>query len=338
MPLTVIIGGFFGDEGKGKVVSYLALKDNIAVAARGGVGPNAGHTVVMNDKTFKLRQLPSAIVNKRTRLLIGAGVLVNPRVLLEEIKVTDSKDRVGVDYQAGIIEEKHIQLDAKDKYLSEKIGTTKTGCGPANADRALRILKVARDLPELKPFLTDVADEIHKALEQGRNVLLEGTQGTFLSLYHGTYPYVTSKDVTASAICADVGVGPKSVDDVIIVFKAYVTRVGSGPLEGELPIEEIKRRGWVEKGTVTGRLRRAAEFNFNYARRAIKLNSATQIALTKIDVLYKEAKGKKKYEDLPRKAKEFIERIEEELKVPVTLIGTGPAADHMIDVRKEKGF
>lgn len=336
MPLTIVIGGFFGDEGKGKIISYLAIKDDVDIAARGGVGPNAGHTVIIGEKEYKLRQLPSAVSNEKTRLLIGPGVLVNPKVLIEEIEKTKTHNRVGVDFQAGVIEEQHILLDSRDKHLSGKIGTTKTGCGPANADRALRKLKLAKDIETLKPFLIDVPGEINEALDYGKNVLLEGTQGTFLSLYHGTYPYVTSKDVTASAICSDVGVGPKKVDEIIIVFKAYVTRVGEGPLEGELDLNEIEKRGWVERGTVTGRIRRAAEFNFKLAKRAIILNSATQIALTKLDKLFPETSGVKKFEKLSNKAKEFVDKIEDVLKVPVTLIGTGPDFSHIIDLRKEK--
>ena len=336
MPLFVVVGGFFGDEGKGKIISYLAVKDDIQIAARGGVGPNAGHTVILGDQKYKLRQLPSAIINDKTRLLVGPGVLVNPAVFLDEVKLTNSAQRVGVDAQAGIIEPRHIEIDSKNAHLSKEIGTTKTGCGPANADRALRILKLAKDVEDLKPFLTNVSIEVNEALDNGKNVLLEGTQGTFLSLYHGTYPYVTSKDITASAICSDVGVGPKKVDEVIVVFKAYVTRVGAGPLEGELPPEEIRRRGWEERGTVTGRLRRAAEFNFELARKAIMLNSATQIALTKLDKLYPEVSNINDYSKLPRKAKDFIDKLEDELKTPVTLIGTGPDLRDVIDLREEK--
>ena len=337
MPCTVVVCGFFGDTGKGKIISYLALADDVAVAARGGVGPNAGHTVVYKGRTYVMRMLPSAFVNERCRLLIGPGVLVDPDVLLKEVELLKAHDRVGVDPQCAIIEPEHKERDRKG-HLKEKIGTTGSGCGPCNADRALRIAKLARDEPRLKPFLTDVPLEVNKAIDEGKNVLLEGTQGTFLSLWHGTYPYVTSKDVTASAICSDVGVGPTKVDDVIVVFKAFVTRVGAGPLPGELSQEELERRGWVEVGSVTGRRRRAAPFNFDLARRAVMLNGATQVALTKVDVLYPECRGAREFEELPREAREFVERIERELKVPVTLIGTGPEVHEIVDRRAELGF
>jgi adenylosuccinate synthase len=163
--------------------------------------------------------------------------------------------------------------------------------------------------------------------------MVEGTQGTFLSLYHGTYPYVTSKDVTASQACADVGIGPTDVDDVMIIFKAYVTRVGEGPLEGQLDREEVLRRGWMEHGTVTGRERRAAPFDFKLAKRAVRLNGATQIALTKLDVLFPNTKGVRNYSSLPKEGRDFVSKIEQETGVRVSLIGTGAREEDLIDRR-----
>jgi len=252
MPCTVIVCGFFGDTGKGKIVSYLSLRDKIAVAARAGVGPNAGHTVVHKGKEYKMRMLPSGFVYDKCRLLVGAGVLINPEILLEEIRLTESQGRVGVDRQCAIIEPKHIESDKKG-HLAQKIKTTGSGTGPCNAERALRAVKLAREVPELEKLLTDVPYEVNTAIAEGKNVLIEGTQGTYLSLYHGTYPYCTSKDVTASAACSDIGVGPTKVDEVILVLKAYTTRVGAGPLPNELSWEEAEKKGWAEVATVTGR-------------------------------------------------------------------------------------
>jgi len=334
MPCTVVICGFFGDTGKGKIISYLSLKDKVAVAARAGVGPNAGHTVVYKGREYKLRMLPSAFLYDKCRLLIGPGVLINPEILLQEIQLTKSEERAGVDPQCAIIEPRHIEADKKG-HLAKAIRTTGSGSGPCNAERALRTVKLARDVHELKKFLTDVPAEVNKAIDEGKNVLIEGTQGTYLSLYHGTYPYCTSKDVTASAACSDVGVGPTKIDDVIAVFKAYTTRVGGGPLPNELPWEEAEKRGWAEIATVTGRRRRAAPFNYELARRAIMLNGATQAALTKIDVLFPECKGVKSYGELSQEARTFIEKVEKEIKVPVTLIGTGPGALEIVDKRAQ---
>jgi adenylosuccinate synthase len=334
MPCTVIVCGFFGDTGKGKIISYLALKDKVAVTARAGVGPNAGHTVVHEGIEYKLRMLPSAFVYNKCRLLIGPGVLVNPQILLKEIETTKSRERVGVDPQCAIIEQRHIEADKKGD-LADKIRTTGTGTGPCNAERALRTVKLARNEPELKDFLVDVPLEVNKAINERKNVLIEGTQGTYLSLFHGTYPYCTSKDVTASAACSDVGVGPTKINDVLIVFKAFTTRVGAGPLPGEVSEDEAEKRGWVEVGTVTGRRRRAAPFNFDLAKRAVMLNGATQATITKMDTLFPECKGAKDYMELPQKARAFIEKVEKEIKIPVTLVGTGPSALEVVDRRKE---
>jgi adenylosuccinate synthase len=335
MTCTVVVCGFFGDTGKGKVISYLSLEDKTAIVARAGVGPNAGHTVVFENKKYKLRMLPSGFVYDKCRLLIGPGVLVSPEILLQETQLTKSKDRVGVDPQCAVIEPKHIETDKKGR-LAEKIKTTGTGTGPCNAERALRTVRLARDIPELKELLTDVPLEVNEALDEGKDVLIEGTQGTYLSLFHGTYPYCTSKDVTASAACSDVGVGPTRVDEVILVLKAYTTRVGAGPLPNELSWEEAEKRGWAEVATVTGRRRRAAPFNYELAKRAVMLNGATQAAVTKFDILFPECKGVKTYEELSQEAKDFVQKIEKEIKVPVTLIGTGPGTSEIVDVRNLK--
>ena len=332
MACTVVVDGFFGDTGKGKIVSYLAVADDAAVCARAGAGPNAGHTVVRGGRTYKLRMVPCAFVNPRTRLLIGPGVVVNPEILLKEVGELGIQNRFGLDPQCAVIEPKHIELDGKG-HLKRKIQTTGSGTGPCNAERAMRTAKMAREVPEFERFLADVPSELNRALDEGEAVIIEGTQGTYISLYHGTYPYVTSKDVCASAACSDVGVGPTRVNEVLLVFKAYVTRVGAGELSGELSPEEAKRRGWDEYGTVTGRQRRAAPFNFELARRSVMINGATQLAVTKLDILYPECKGTTQFEGLSPRAREFVGRIEDELRLPVTLIGTGPGLEEVIDRR-----
>jgi len=334
MPCLVTVGGFYGDEGKGKIIAYLATNDKFNVAARGGVGPNAGHTFVQNNIEYKVRMLPSAVLNKGTRLLIGSGVLVEPNTLLREINAFDAIDRTFIDFQCGIIEQHHLEKDKEDNHLKDTIGTTGTGTGPANADRALRKIKLAKDIPEVALFLEDVSNSINYSIDNKENVLIEGTQGTFLSLYHGIYPFVTSKDVTASAICSDVGVGPKKIDEVLIVFKSYVTRVGEGPLTNEISSEEAKEKNWLEYGSVTGRQRRSAPFNFNLAKKSIQINSATQIALTKLDIVFPQCKGIKDYSKLTKEALQFVENIESETGLPVTIIGTGAEINDTIDRRK----
>lgn len=332
MPSTIVVGGFFGDEGKGKIVSHLSIKDDPKIVVRGGAGPNAGHTIRDGEKTYKVRMLPSGFLNKKTKVMIGPGVVINPDVLLGEISDFEVSGRSYVDRNCGIIEDDHLKRDSKGE-LKDKLGSTGSGTGPANADRAMRTLKLAKEIDSLSGLLTDVPAEINTALDNDEQVLIEGTQGTFLSLWHGTYPYVTSKDVTASGICADIGLGPKRVNDVMVVFKSYVTRVGTGPLENELKATETKERGWAEFGTVTGRLRRAAEFNFELARRAVMLNSATQLAITKLDIVYPDCAHKTSFEQLNEPAKSFIKKIEDKVGVPVTMIGTGPEGKDVIDRR-----
>ncbi len=332
MTSTVVVGGFFGDEGKGKIISYLAIKDNPKIIVRGGAGPNAGHTIRDGDKVYKVRMLPSGFLNKNAKVMIGPGVVINPDVLNKEIQDFDVSGRAFIDKHCGIIEETHLLRDSKGD-LKEKIGSTGSGTGPANADRAMRILKLAKDFDSLSSLIVDVPLEVNSALAANENVLVEGTQGTFLSLWHGTYPFVTSKDVTASGICADIGLGPTKVDEVIVVFKSYVTRVGTGPLDKELSLEEAEKKGWSEFGTVTGRQRRAADFDFDLARRAIMLNGATQISITKLDVLFPDCAGKTSFNDLFDDAKAFIKNIEEKLNTPVTIIGTGPSVNDVIDRR-----
>ena len=332
MPCTVVTGAFWGDEGKGKIISYLTLKDNLHLCVRTG-SVNAAHTVWYQGERHALHMVPVAFINERCRLLIGAGANVHVATFFEEVEATNVKNRIGVDHQASIIEEKHSTQDKTNAHL-RGLGTTGRGVGPAIEERVRRAAKLAKDIPELKPYLTDVAKETNEAIDANKNVLLEGTQGLLLSLLHGTYPYVTGRDTSASAICSEAGVGPTKIDSVILVFKAFMTRVGAGPLPGELAKEEAVKRGWFEIAAGTGRERRSAPFNFELAKRAVMINGATQAAVTKFDILYPECKGAKSYNQLSGGAQQFISEIEKETGVPVVLLGTGPEALDVIDRRK----
>jgi len=357
--VTIVVGGHFGDEGKGKIISYLAINDDPDIIARAGVGPNAGHTVHFHGKTYKLRMVPCGFVNEKARLLIGAGVLVNPERFLLEVEKTGTKGRVFLDKRCGIIEKKHMEQDTKDSHLRDKVGTTGSGSGPANAERAHRTLKLAKDFPELKEYLTDVPLEVNRAVDSGKKVLVEASQGFGLSLYYGTYPYVTSKDTTASMAAVDIGIGPKKVEDVLVVYKAYTTRVGEGPLENmiteeniddfplwkEIYLEAVKsgiKRKSVnetlaaylgEKGTVTGRERRIAAFDTKLAKYSAMINSATQAAITCIDKLFPECAKVRDYDKLSKRARDYIEEIESEIKVDIVLISTGQDVNDIIDMR-----
>jgi len=332
VPCTVIAGGFWGDEGKGKIISYLALKEPLDVCVRTG-SVNAAHTIWFKGQRYALHMVPGGFVHEKCLLLIGAGSNVDVRQLIGEIELTNVKNRIGVDSQASIIEEKHSTQDKTSSHLKNVVGTTGRGVGPAIEERVRRTAKLARDVPELKPYLMDVSEETNRAIDAGKKVLLEGTQGIQLSLFHGGYPYVTGRDTSAAAICSEAGVGPTKVDNVLLVFKSFMTRVGAGPMPGEISKEEAQKRGWFETAAGTGRDRRSAPFNFELARKAVMLNGATQLAITKLDTLFPACKGARIFEKLPAEARRFVEEVEQKTGVHAALIGTGPDALDIIDRR-----
>jgi adenylosuccinate synthase len=332
MPCTVIVGAFWGDEGKGKIISYLALKDNLDFCVRTG-SVNAAHTVWTEGKKYALHMVPAGFVNPKCRLFIAAGANVHVAKFLDEVELTKVHKRISIDNNASIIEEKHSAQD-KASAFNKGLGTTGWGVGPAIEERARRTAKLAKDLPELKPYVLDTVTEINEGLDQGKNVLLEGTQGFMLSLFFGTYPYVTGRDTGASAIASEAGVGPTRVDDVLIVYKSFITRVGAGPLPGEITKEEAQKRGWFEISAGTGRDRRSAPFDFDLAKKTAKINGATQSAVTKLDCIYPECQGKRRFDELSSEAKQFIKDIEKQTGIPVALIGTGPDALDIVDRRK----
>lgn len=340
MSVYIVVGGFFGDEGKGKVAQYLAYADKPTISARGGVGPNAGHVVKHKGRSFEFRHVPSAALTPHTsiKLFVGPGVLIDPEVLsieLDDLEEFDPRirNRFHIDGNCVIVEKRHKKSEWDNGYLSKEIGSMRSGCGPANSDRAMRKrdIKLAKDIDELMPYVTEVSREINEAIDQKSDVLLEGTQGFGLSLFHGPYPFVTSKDTTASQIAADVGIGPTRVDEVVVVIKPYVTRAGMGPLdEYETPRVEEEE---IRPGVAIGSKRRVGKFDWELARRALVTNGATQIALTNVDRFWEDNKGVKNFNDLTKETREFVERLEKELKVPVTLISNGPNIEDMIDLR-----
>jgi adenylosuccinate synthase len=260
---------------------------------------------------------------------------VDPRVLKTEVDMLDVRGRIFVDLRCGIIEEDHIRRDKGSDHLAKTIGSTGSGCGPANSDRVMRSARLARDVPELKEYLIDVPMELNSALDRGERVLLEGTQGFGISLYYGTYPFVTSKDTSASQIAADNGVGPTRIDDVIVVFKAYPTRVGEGPFSTEMTREESDEMGIQEFGTVTHRQRRIGEWDGKMARYSAMINGCTQAAITGIDRIDEACFGATRYDQLTEKAITFLKKAECDIGAPITLISTGPDVAQIIDLRDE---
>jgi adenylosuccinate synthase len=335
VPATVVVGTQWGDEGKGKFTDLVAKEMNLVVRYQGG--HNAGHTIVVDGESFALQLVPSGILYDHITPVIGNGVVVDPRVLLSEMDMLESKGvstaKLRVSGNAHLILPYHQEIDKlTERYLGKnKVGTTKRGIGPAYADKAARVGLRVQDLldpkifrqkldvvlkeknavlakiynqlpmdadriceeyldvcaPRLAPIITDTVGLVHDALDADQQVLLEGAQATFLDLDHGTYPFVTSSNPVAGGACTGAGVGPLYIDRVIGIAKAYVTRVGSGPFPTELldEIGEILVDVGHEYGTNTGRRRRTGWFDAVMMRQAVRLNSLSEVALTKLDVL-----------------------------------------------------
>lgn len=332
MPCTIVVGGQWGDEAKGKIASYLTVTDNYSITCRAGLGPGAGHTVIYQGKEYRLRQVPSGFINPNSKLLLGAGVLINPEVVLKEISDYNLEGRVGIDFRASVIDPEQIERDRTSEHLSKVIQSTGSGHGPALADRALRIGKLAKDIDQLRPYLTDVAEELNDALDRDQSVLVEGTNGFLLSVLYGTYPHTVAKDSTASTVAADVGLSPLRIDDVVLVFKTFPTRVGEGDFPTEMSAEEIQSRGFIEHGTVTGRPRRVGSFDFELAKKAATINHPSMLAISFLDRIDPDCRGKS-YKDINVEAQKFLQEVESSLKTPIKLVGTGPDMMDIFDLR-----
>lgn len=342
--VDVVIGGQYGSEGKGQIVAYLSREYDLLVRVG---GPNAGHKVFEEPEPYAHHQLPSGTRKSDARLLIGPGAVLNPKSLLKEIadcKV--DKERLCIDRNAMIITDEDIAGEAD---LVKNIGSTGQGVGAATARRILkrhRSTLLAQHIPELRPFLGSALEILEDAFSQNWRVLLEGTQGTGLSLYHGSYPHVTSRDTTALGCLAETGIPPNRVRKVVMVCRTYPIRVGnpkgdtSGPLR-DISWEEIARRSGynasrlrrAERTTTTHRPRRIGEFDWALLHRAAFLNGATDIALTFTDYISKENVKAKRFEQLTPETINFIQEVERVTGAPVSLISTGFSNRSIIDRR-----
>lgn len=334
MSTVVLIGTQWGDEGKGKVTDFLAEKADVIVRYQGG--NNAGHTVVVDDKVYKLHLIPSGILYRDKTCIIGSGVVIDPAVLIKELETLESNGisaaNLKISQRAHVIFPYHQLQDQAEEASKgkNKIGTTSRGIGPAYMDKSARIgirmidlidqdelavllernvegknrmltrvydsmgvdYKVVLDTYKgyadiLKKYVADVPVIVNEAINQRKNILFEGAQGTLLDLDYGTYPYVTSSNPTAGAACIGAGIGPTKIDRVLGVAKAYTTRVGEGPFPTELNDEVgvFMRDKGGEYGTTTGRPRRCGWFDGVIARYAVRINGLDYLAITKLDVL-----------------------------------------------------
>ncbi len=334
MATAMVIGTQWGDEGKGKIVDYLAQRADVVVRSQGG--NNAGHTVVVDDQSFALRLLPSGILFSDKTCIIGSGVVVNPAVLLQEIEGMTSKgvqiSKLEISTRAHVIMPYHIRIDEEDEKLKgdAKIGTTKNGIGPCYADKVNRVGIRIDDLmdekvfaeklrinlamknrlfetyygcegfdydtilkeylgyaEQIRPYVKDTNYSANLYIKEGKKVLFEGAQAAMLDLDHGTYPFVTSSNPTAGGACTGSGVGPRCMENIVGVVKAYTTRVGAGPFPAEQTNEigEYLRRKGHEFGTVTGRPRRCGWLDTAVVKYAAMLNSLDYLAITRLDIL-----------------------------------------------------
>ncbi len=359
---VVVVGAQWGDEGKGKVIDFLANQADVVSRFQGG--NNAGHTVVYGANIFKLHHVPSGILNAGTLCLLGNGMVVDPLVLVEELAALEKRgidtSNLRISGKAHLNMAYHKDLDeANEKLLGErKIGTTGRGIGPAYADKVMRrgiravdmtglerfrerladILPLQNRilqeiyshkgydinelfelycpaLEKLGPMVTDVSHLLIENLNNRKKVLFEGAQGALLDIDHGTYPYVTSSSTVAAAAATGSGIGPKYLNQVLGVIKAYTTRVGEGPFPTEDHSEageQLRERG-NEFGTTTGRPRRCGWFDSVIARYAVMVNGLTGLALTKLDVLsgMEEIKIALSYRCRGEEIKNFPSSIEE---------------------------
>ncbi|QDP96206.1 hypothetical protein FOE78_10080 [Microlunatus elymi] len=336
MPASVIVDALWGDSGKGKACAYLSRKHDAALAVRAGIGTNAGASVTLESgELIKARQLPTGWLNPGTRVAVGSGVLVDPRIFASELDRFGIADRAMVDLRCAVITEDHIAAEQGDDHLLERVGSTCTGNGHARADFILRRARQARDLPELEPYLADVAAEANRiAATDDQLVIIESSQGTMLSLaLSDDYPYTTSGNCTTAAALNDVGLNWRHLTDVIMVVKAMPTRVGHGPLPYELSAAEVERRGIAEYGVNTGRLRRkAAALDHDLLRYAAMLNGPTQIALTFGDHLDPRLRGARTTAAIGPEVRTVIAEVEASTGAPVTLLDTGPRLADMIEL------
>ncbi len=345
MPVTLVVGGQYGSEGKGKLVAHLAFRNRIDFAVRCG-GPNAGHTVSWNNSLVVVRQIPAAAVNSSARLLIAAGALVDPPILLKEIKRLGlDKQRVGVDPFAAVISPKHREREVH-LGLRRRLSSTLSGTGAATASKVLRDpeLKLAKQIPALKEYLVDVATEINIAYDEGKKILIEGTQGFGLSLHHShLYPFVTSRDTSASNFLSESGLSPFCATEVIMVLRTFPIRVPgkSGPLQQELSWRDVAKtsHGPIQLNeftSVTKRLRRVGKFENDLVRRATMINRPTSLALQGIDYIDFQDRSKRSYESLSEKSKAFVRGVETLTGVRVKYIFTGPDVMDVIEREQVK--
>ena len=335
----VVVGGQFGSEGKGKVAAFLTQKNDVKICVRTG-GPNAGHCFEMSDgRKYKLRQLPAGAVYAGTRVLIPAGALLSPKIFKAELALLGLDEaRVGVDRNTMILENADAKNELEGK-MYDSISSTQSGVGAATARRVMRgnDVRLAKDCPWLKRYITNVSLEL---LRSTGNILIEGTQGFGLSLYHSQfYPKATSRDTSAAGVISEAGISPLAITDIVMVVRTFPIRVAgmqAGPLFEETTWEEVRRAsGYAqsieERTTVTGRIRRVGAFDYEQVLDAIKVNQPTALAVNFLDYLDCQNRSCKSSRALTGLAADFCKNLSGDCQVSVRFGGTGPKVDDMVE-------
>jgi adenylosuccinate synthase len=330
MAVTVVVGGQFGSEGKGKVALELAREQQAAAVIRVG-GPNSGHTAIDNaQRIWQLRQLPTAALVNDVYCILPAGALIDPKVFLAEVSLLQlTPERVLIDPNAMVITAGDRETEARWD-LVRTIGSTGSGTGAAVARRISRTQPdaLASSSPPLARFIQPTAPFVSGLLRQGRRVVVEGTQGFGLSVFHTPeYPKATSRDTTAAACLSEAGISPRYVDDVTLVIRALPIRVAgdSGRLPNETTWEMIAEeaslpRGWHELSTVTGKKRRIGRFDPEIVRRAIEVNKPDRIVMNHVDLVDPECRRGV----LTSRALALTKSIQDQLSMPINWIGHSP--------------
>lgn len=337
MPVSIVVGGQFGSEGKGKVALEIVRRDaNVAAVVRVG-GTNSGHTGIGLDKrTYALRQLPAASIDRKTHIVLPAGSYIDIDILQRELAILSlTSEQVSISPFARIITEQHRDWE-RTSNLESTIGSTQSGTGAAviaavaRGASCLTLPNIhASEIPSLRPFIRDTNLVLRNFVDSGKRVVIEGTQGFGLSLLHsGHWPKATSRDTTAAAFLAEAGLSPLDVDDVTLVIRCHPIRVAgnSGPMNNETNWKDIAtaaglQANYLERTTATGRVRRVAYFDAELVRRAIAHNRPSRVVLNHLDYVDMVSKEGK----LTRGAIEFVRRVEIEIGRSVDWIGTSPS-------------
>lgn len=326
MSVTIVFGGQFGSEGKGKVAHYFAEKEKADYCIRVG-GSNSGHTVYHNGEKLIFRILPTGVIEDHVTSVLPSGSYINLSILKQEMEISGlTNDRLLIDHNAVIISDEFIDTE-KQSHLRQSIGSTESGTGAAVIARIKRqkgVKLLARDYSELKTC--DTKKILREACEAGKKVIAEGTQGFGLSLLHAKeYPYVTSRDTSAAAILSECGLSPFDVENIVMVIRAFPIRVSgeSGKLPNEISWDILrddlgKTEDMTEYTSCTNRIRRVARFDSDVVVRSIICNKPNIVVLNHLDYVDNACRSG----SITDKTQKFIANISKQIGCKINFVGT----------------